>query len=381
MRMLSLQELEQRREDRGVEMIANDTEIKQINDSIYQVPSQTMKDKFYQVVNVGEEWECECPDFEFRNVICKHIYAVRLWKLIKVEITEEEQILCPQCGNVKIKKSGIRKNKFGEKQRYECLVCGKRFVHDLAFKGLKADGKTITLALDLFYKGVSQRKIKDTLEQFMGVEVSQPTIYRWIQRFTRLINKYAETLKPQVGDAWNADELKIKQHGEWKWVWSVLDKETRFWLADHISTERASTDAREPFRKAKEVAGKKPETIITDGLPAYRDAYNKEFFTLKKPRTEHISHIRLSGDMNNNIAERLNGTIREREKVTRNLKEQAPTIIEGYRNYYNLIRPHQALNGKTPAQSANLDLNLEKNKWLSLIERSADHKRTNLLWH
>lgn len=71
------------------------------------------------------------------------------------------------------------------------------------------------------------------------------------------------------------------------------------------------------------------------------------------------------------LAERLNGTIREREKVTRNLKEQAPVIIEGYRNYYNLVRPHQALNGKTPAQLANLDLNLEKNKWLALIRKSS----------
>lgn len=78
--------------------------------------------------------------------------------------------------------------------------------------------------------------------------------------------------------------------------------------------------------------------------------------------------------MNNNIAERLNGTIREREKVTRNLKEQAPTIIEGYRNYYNLIRPHQALDGLTPAQMSGLDLNLEKNKWLSLIKQSVETK-------
>lgn len=343
--MLSLQELQTRREERANEMVSNNVEIKQVNDSTFLVPSQTISGKAYQVVNVEDKWECDCPNYQFRLIQCKHIIAVKLWKLIQVEIEETEETLCPQCGKANIKKSGIRKNKSGEKQRFECLVCGKRFVHDLAFKGLKADGKTIALALDLFYKGVSQRKIKDTLEQFMNVKISQPTINRWIQRFTRLINKYAETLKPQVGDTWNVDELKLKQHGEWRWVWSVLDKETRFWLADHISTERAVSDARQPFRKAKEVAGKKPKTVITDGLQAYKDAFNKEFFTLKNPRTQHISHIKLSGDMNNNIVERLNGTIREREKVTRNLKEQAPTIIEGYRNYYNLIRPHQSLNG------------------------------------
>lgn len=35
-----------------------------------------------------------------------------------------------------------------------------------------------------------------------------------------------------------------------------------------------------------------------------------------------------------------------------------------------------ALNGKTPAENANIDLGLDKNKWLSLIERSKKTERT-----
>ena len=80
--------------------------------------------------------------------------------------------------------------------------------------------------------------------------------------------------------------------------------------------------------------------------------------------------------MIDNVVERLNGTIREREKVTRNLKEQAPTVIEGYRNYYNLVRPHQALNGKTPAEKAGLDLQLDENEWLTLIQKALRSSRT-----
>jgi transposase-like protein len=243
-------------------------------------------------------------------------------------------------------------------------------VKDLAFKGLKADGKIVALTLDLFYKGVSQRKIKDTIEQSMNVEVSQPTINRWVQRFTRLINEYAETLKPQVGDVFAVDELKMKQNGKWRWLWSALDKETRFWLCSHISVDRAVADAREPLRKAKEVAGKKPSIVVTDGLQSYRDSVRKEFFTLRNPRTKHTREIRFTDKANNNMMERLNGTIREREKVARNLKEQAPLIVEGLRNYYNLIRPNQALNGKTPAQQANIDLKLGKNKWITLIQNA-----------
>ena len=84
--MLSLQTLEKRREERAQTIINSHAEIRQTNDSTYIVPSQTEKGKAYQVVNVGEEWDCECPDFYWRGLICKHIYAVKLWKLIKTKI-------------------------------------------------------------------------------------------------------------------------------------------------------------------------------------------------------------------------------------------------------------------------------------------------------
>jgi transposase-like protein/ssDNA-binding Zn-finger/Zn-ribbon topoisomerase 1 len=366
----SVQELEKLREERAQTMIDNRTEIRQTSDSTFIVPSQTEKGKAYQVMNAGEEWDCECPDFYFRGVICKHIYAVQLWKVIKNRIIEDETVSCPKCGSIQVRKSGLRKNKSGDKQRFECIVCGKRFVEDLAFKGMKADGKTIALALDLFYKGMSQRKIKDTIQQFMSIEVSQPTINRYIQRFTRLINEYAETLKPQVGDVFAVDELKLKQGGKWSWLWTALDRETRFWLCSHISTERGVSDARVPLRKAKEVAGKKHRIIITDGLQSYRQATTSEYFTLKNPRTKHIREIHFTSKENNNMMERLNGTIREREKVTRNLKDQTPLIIEGLRNYYNMIRPHSSLNGKTPSEACGIKVEGE-NKWLTLIQNAS----------
>jgi hypothetical protein len=51
-------------------------------------------------------------------------------------------------------------------------------------------------------------------------------------------------------------------------------------------------------------------------------------------------------------------------------KRDENQIIDGFKIYYNFIRPHQALNGLTPAEMANLNLNLGQNKWLSLIQQS-----------
>ena len=78
--------------------------------------------------------------------------------------------------------------------------------------------------------------------------------------------------------------------------------------------------------------------------------------------------------MNNNVIERLHGTIRERNKVMRGLGNNgsAPELLEGFKIYYNFIRPHMGLNGKTPTEAANLSLQLGENKWLSLIRTSAN---------
>ncbi|MCJ7718400.1 transposase [Candidatus Bathyarchaeota archaeon] len=115
-------------------------------------------------------------------------------------------------------------------------------------------------------------------------------------------------------------------------------------------------------------------TLITDGLPAYHDAYKKEYWTMKKEtRTEHIGHITIRGDHNNNKIERFNGEVRDREKVMRSLKKVDTPILSGYQIYHNFVRPHMALNGKTPAQKANIESN--EARWMSLIKKASQHQR------
>jgi len=155
-----------------------------------------------------------------------------------------------------------------------------------------------------------------------------------------------------------------------KYIFALMDDETRYWIALEVAESKYKHDAMNLFRKGKEVTDKKPSTIITDGLPAYRDAFNKEFFTLRKPRTEHISHIRLAGDMNNNKMERFNGEVRDREKVMRGLKKTDTPIITGYQIYHNYLRSHEGLDGKTPAEACGIEAK-GKNKWMTLIQNAS----------
>jgi hypothetical protein len=110
--------------------------------------------------------------------------------------------------------------------------------------------------------------------------------------------------------------------------------------------------------------------LISDGAPNFHEAYKKEYWSRVAPRTSHIRHIRLKGDRNNNKMERMNGEIRDREKVMRGLKKQDTMILKGYQIYHNHIREHEALEGKTPGEAAGIEIKGE-NKWLTIIQNAS----------
>jgi len=184
------------------------------------------------------------------------------------------------------------------------------------------------------------------------------------------MERYIEKLRPNVSDTWRADEIYLKIKGNMKYLFALMDDETRYWIAQEVADSKFRHDARKLFQMAKRVTGTKPMTLITDGLPAYHDAYNKEFRTLKYPRTKHIKHIKIKGDHNNNKMERLNGEIRNREKTMRGLKKTDTPILKGYQIFHNYIRPHEGLKGKTPAEACGIKIE-GNNKWITLIQNAS----------
>jgi len=71
--------------------------------------------------------------------------------------------------------------------------------------------------------------------------------------------------------------------------------------------------------------------------------------------------------------ERMNGEIRDREKVMRTLERPDTSILAGMQLYHNYIRPHEALKGKTPSEAAGIKVEGE-NKWLTIIQNAARKK-------
>jgi putative transposase len=176
---------------------------------------------------------------------------------------------------------------------------------------------------------------------------------------------YAEKLVPNVSDTWRADEIYMKVKGNMKYLFSMMDDETRFWIAQEVAESKHKHDARKLFIQARRLMQKQPKTFITDGLPTYSVTAKRVF-----PNAKHIRHIRLQGDKNNNKMERMNGEIRDREKTMRGIKTKDTAILQGYQLFHNYLRPHESLDGKTPAEACGIKIE-GQNKWKTLIQNAS----------
>lgn len=357
------------REERGQSIAQLNEQIKRIDDYTYTVKSQSHNGE-YIITKVDNEWLCECPDNKYRHVLCKHIHAVNFSKSLRAEvavrrITQIENLTeCIYCGSSNLTKKGIRKNKSGNIQKFYCQDCQKYFTFNIGFERMKHNPQAITSAMQLYFSGESLRNTMRSLK-LLGVEVSYRTILNWIRKYTKLMQTYVETIQPNVSDTWRADELWIKVKGDMKYLFAMMDDETRFWIAQEVAESKDRHDARTLFTRASYLMGKKPQTLITDGLHAYFSASMRAY-----PNTNHIRSIKFTSDKNNNKMERFNGEVRDREKTMRGLKTDDTPILTGYQLYHNYIRPHESLNGKTPSEACGITIE-GQNKWKTLTENAS----------
>jgi putative transposase len=427
-----MQDMTDKREIRGLEMARAisdkpDVSIQRLNKLTYKVKSQSDSTKFYTVVkqygktfgeNVRDgKWTCDCPDHTFRNVICKHIHAVLFSKLLRKKVYQDNliqtpvnqniidanklgQIVCQRCGSQNYKKDGIRHNKKNEElQRYRCQHCRYRFIVNPAFENAKASAKIITAALDMYFKGISLRKIEDHIKQVYGADASDTSVCRWIRKFNTTVQPYVDSFVPaQVGGVYHVDEMLLhvrKENNEanmtlgnkenhtnrkfdnhYSWLWNLMDSTTRFWICSRITQKRSTNDARAVFAEMKQRAPL-PKAIVHDGLPSYDEAYQKELYRGWYPTVQNVRSIGSNEKGLNPKVERLNGTVRDRETVMRGLDnaEAAQELMDAMRIHYNFIRPNQAIGGQTPAEAAGINLNLGENKVESLMRQAATHNK------
>jgi putative transposase len=336
----------------------------------FVVRSQSRSEIRHVVRSRRDAWSCSCPFFAETKRTCIHIFAVRYRNGYVREIAPPvERPSCEKCHSARVVINGCRRNVSGVVQRFLCRGCGHRFSGSNGFRKRRADPERIALALDLYFRGLSLRKVAEHLAQVYDLRVSAMTIYRWLTHYSSLAAEWMNAQVTKVGEKWHVDETVVSVNGEAHYIWNVLDSETRFLLATHVSQNRSILNTRLPFQKAKAHTEIRPKQVFSDGMTSYPHAIRREFGKHGQfsPHV-HVPSIRAAES--NNLVERLHGTEKERIKVMRGFDNDRGTaaISEGFRVHYNLVRTHQAL-GRTPGEAAGIPV-FEGFRWERII-RSA----------
>ncbi len=282
--------------------------------------------------------------------------------------TTTYSVTCPACQSDRVVKDGSQS---GE-QRYRCKDCPKWFRAGGKAEGRKMDAEMMGSAIRDFYSGKSYKQIAEGLhdEYDLPNEPSKATIYEWTRDYTDRAVAQMKGLKAQTGKEWVGDELMVDVGGKKMWLWNVMDSETRYILASHLTPRRDANAARVVLRKAALAADKPPETIMTDKLKSYTPAVKDVL-----PETRHMQSEGITADLNNNLSERLQGTFRDRIKTLRGLDSQktGQRYLDGWVLQYNLFRGHEALRNQTPGERAKV--NPPFKEWADVVKAEAASRR------
>jgi putative transposase len=268
---------------------------------------------------------------------------------------------CKYCQSENVRKYGTYK----DTQYYYCNDCKRKFSNLDCIPKMQYSTSKVADAISMYYEGMSLREIRRNFIQQHNDYISDVTVLNWVNRFSDMAVKETVKCKPDVGSIWVADETVLDIDGKNIWLWDIIDAETRFLIATHMSYTRTTKDAEQLMKQAYERTGKIPRVIYTDKLRAYLEGIERVFGA----DTTHKQGAPFDIENNTNHIERFHGTLKSRTKVMRGLHsvESARKYLDGWLVHYNFFRPHMNLNDITPARAAGI--NFPFRNWKDICEQ------------
>jgi len=241
---------------------------------------------------------------------------------------------------------------------------------------MRNNAQKITASIDLFFNGLSTRKVQAHLKAFFPHNASNVSVYNWVIKYSKKITKFTDGLKLEVGAELQIDEQSHNRLGKQNWLIDSIDTKTRFVVASTFKKSRGQEELKQVLSIAKQKTLDQFQIVTSDGFTAYPKAIKRVFGYNNKLRKHNVFHNVKKGCDNNgfNVSiERFHNNVKDRTKIMRGFHgsvESANTILKGFVIYYNFIRKHQGINC-SPFELAVPNLKLENpNKWVELIEMS-----------
>ena len=200
------------------------------------------------------------------------------------------------------------------------------------------------------------------------------TSYNWVRDASISTAKICENVTTPVSSHWSVDELYFKTMGMGRFLFGVMDHDSRFVVATTTAYDKLGYDATNLFKKTVKIARVRPCVVSNDRLRGFKKGFqniiaNRKRFMLDLPSytAYHISSAAVNKrHINNNRRERLNGIIKDRIKTVRGFNSKNPALLGLFITYYNVLRSHTSLGGKTPAQMLGISVR-GSDKWATLL--------------
>jgi len=299
---------------------------------------------------------------------CKHCFRQFTTNSLKLEPKRKPYPKCPICGRATyLHHEYLYYSNFtcgNNKCRHSIKVIKQNAIDSIssevlkdtsALKRLRTPSNLIIHELYMYFAcNSSTRAISNFFYDRFDYKVPHVSIHKWTRKFAPLFKEIMERYLPDnlnLSDEWHADETVVKIGGQRHYIWTIIDSETRYVMAWHLTKSREATEAYALFNYAKKRFGA-PKSIVTDRLPSYNMAVKTVF-----NESEHIKVQSYSDDITNNLLESFFSKFKANYKASRGLKtfDSSNSILMSFFYFYNYIRPHGSLSDQPPARVAGLN--------------------------
>lgn len=249
---------------------------------------------------------------------------------------------CIRCHSTNIVRNGFYKTY----QKYKCKNCHRQFSErSFSFFCRHRFPEEVIRNAILFTIFVSTRNASFMLKEILCFLVSHKTIYEWTVKFACLMSKRRTLIS--VSNIWHADEkfVRVKGCKDFAYFWVVMDDKNSI-IAVHVSAKRSIAGAKTVLKLALQQAGKPPDILVTDGLPAYLRACKAVLGRRVRHTVAHFEAAKFMHNkryymLSNNRIESLNSKINLWYKKFRGFKSLATANLwcTMWMHFYNFMRP------------------------------------------
>lgn len=249
-----------------------------------------------------------------------------------------------------------------------------------------------TVGLSLTFSvcfGLSARMTAQALERVFGISLSHQSVINYIRASAWQLRDLVDQHAPTPTSTSAADETYIQVEGLTRYTWFIIEKSTRAICGYNLSETRGAEHALALLYNCfgpPEQPKCAHAQLVTDGLPSYDSAtvaYNTA--AAKTTGQEVLTKHTVIGLQNldpesetyreyKQLVERLNRTYKFHTRPRAGFKDfdGAVALTTLFVAFYNFMRPHGALKGKTPVEISSLKgKTLYPDMWIQLLRQAA----------